>query len=161
MPDVTETDLPGFGARYEFTTTDGRQVGVLVHRSGKRDLLIYDRKDPDRCNETVGLATEDSQTLAELLGGGSKVIERLSEMRQDIEGLAIEWISLDDDSPGAGRSIGDLEIRTRTGVSVVAVVHDDDATPAPGPDHHFQAGDVVVAVGTAVGIEQVRSLLRG
>lgn len=158
MPEVIETELPGFGVRYEFTTDRGRQVGVLVHRSGRRDLLVYDERDPDTCSETVRLDPESSQLLAELLGG-SKVTERLGAMRQEIEGLAIDWIPLDQASAGVGSTIGELQIRTKTGVSVVAVVHGDDATPAPEPDYTLRAEDVVVAVGTTGGIEQVRDLL--
>lgn len=160
MPEVTETELPGFGVRYEFTTADGRQLGVLVHRSGRRDLLVYDEDDPDRCTETVGLDAESGQLLAELLGG-TKVTQRLTEVQQRVQGLAIEWIPLAAGSPTVGRTIGELEIRTRTGSSVVAIVHEDQATPAPGPEHAFQADDVVVAVGTSEGIAQLRTLLKG
>jgi TrkA domain protein len=45
--DVNQTPLPGVGLRYDFTTRSGRQIGVVSHRSGRRDLLVYDRKDPD------------------------------------------------------------------------------------------------------------------
>ena len=160
MPEVTETELPGFGVRYEFTTADGRQLGVIVHRSGRRDLLVYDEDDPDRCAETVGLDAESEQLLAELLGG-TKVTQRLTEVQQRVQGLAIEWIPLPAGSAAVGRTIGDLEIRTRTGSSVVAIVHEDQATPAPGPEHAFLADDVVVAVGTSEGITQLRTLLKG
>lgn len=160
MPEVTETELPGFGVRYEFTTGDGRQVGVLVHRSGRRDLLVYDEDDPDRCAESVPLDGESSQLLAELMGG-TKVTERLGAMRQDIEGLVVEWLPLEAGSSAAGRTIGDLEIRSRTGVSVVAIVRGELAVPAPGPEEPLREGDVVVAVGTAAGTEQVRDLLHG
>ena len=160
MPEVTETELPGFGMRYEFETAEGRQLGVIVRRGGTRDLLVYDEDDPDRCTETVPLDPEAGQVLAELLGG-TKVTQRLAEVQQQIEGLVIEWVSLGEGSPAVGRTIGELEIRSRTGASVVAIVHGDDAEPAPGPDQELHADDVVVAVGTTEGIQQVRTLLRG
>lgn len=160
MTEVTESELPGFGVRYEFSTADDRQLGVIVHKSGQRDLLVYDEDDPDRCTETIALDPESSQLLTELLGG-SKVTRRLGEMQQEVEGLVIEWIPIEADHPSVGRSIGELEIRTKTGVSVVAIVHDDHAQPAPGPEQELHGGDVIVAVGTKAGIEQVRTLLRG
>jgi len=160
VPEVTEFELPGFGVRYEFTTADDRQLGVIVHKSGQRDLLVYDEADPDRCTETIVLDQESTQLLTELLGG-TTVTRRLGEMQQEIEGLVIEWIHLEPGDPALDRSIGELEIRTRTGVSIVAIVHDDHAQPAPGPDQALHSDDVIVAVGTKAGIEQVRTLLRG
>jgi TrkA domain protein len=65
--DVNETPLPGVGLRYDFTTRSGRQIGVVSHRSGRRDLLLYDRKDPDTCQEVVQLTEDEAHTLAELL----------------------------------------------------------------------------------------------
>ena len=37
MTEVRETQLPGVGVKHDFTTVDGRDVGVLVHRDGRRD----------------------------------------------------------------------------------------------------------------------------
>ena len=47
MVDVQETKLPGIGVRHEFVTDDGNRLAVLSHRTGRRDLLIYDSADPD------------------------------------------------------------------------------------------------------------------
>jgi TrkA domain protein len=51
-------------------------------------------------------------------------------------------------------------VRTRTGVSIVAVLRGDQAIPAPGPEAELKPGDYVVVVGTPRGIEQVVELLR-
>ena len=45
MRDVTETPLPGVGVRFEFTSGAGERVGVLVHRGGRRELMVYDAAD--------------------------------------------------------------------------------------------------------------------
>jgi TrkA domain protein len=45
--EIQETALPGVGLRHDFTTRAGRQLGVVTHRTGRRDLLLYDRDDPD------------------------------------------------------------------------------------------------------------------
>ena len=91
MPDVRETNLPGIGVRHDFTTADGTRIGVLVRRDGRREILVYDRKDPDACSERMQLSASDTQTLSELLGAG-RVTEAVTAVRQQIEGLAIEWI---------------------------------------------------------------------
>ena len=158
MAEIKEVTIPGVGVRYEFETEDGNVVEVLSHRSGRREIYIASRKDPDEFRRVLGLGQSDARTLAELLGA-SQVAERLAELQQQIEGLVIDWLPLRDDSPYAGRRIGDARIRTRTGVSVVAVVRGDDAVPAPGPETSIAAGDFLVVVGTGRGIERVVELL--
>ena len=159
MGDVRETVLPGVGVRHEFTTAEGDRVGVLVHRTGRREVLVYDRLDPDSCSARLQLTTDDSRTLAELLGA-SQISEALTAVQQNVEGLAIEWLEVARTSPAVGTTIAEGEYRTRTGASVVAVVRGDTSLPAPEPDFAFAAGDVVVAVGTTAGLAQLRSLLR-
>ena len=78
---------------------------------------------------------------------------------QQIEGLAIDWLPVSANTPYANRTIGDAKVRTRTGVSVVAVIRGDQAHPAPGPDFHLEVDDVLVVIGTGAGIGSVRMLL--
>jgi TrkA domain protein len=158
--DVNETPLPGVGLRYDFTTRSGRRIGVVSHRSGRRDLLLYDRKDPDTCQEVVQLNDEEADTLAEILGA-ARIAGRLAELQQRIEGLAIDWLEIPPDSPYADRPLGDTQARSRTGTSIVAVLRGDQAIPAPTPDVPLQAGDTVVVVGTPAGIAALTSLLGG
>jgi TrkA domain protein len=159
MGDVRETVLPGVGVRHEFTTAVGDRVGVLVHRTGRREVLMYDRADPDSCSARLQLTPDDSRTLAELLGA-SQISEAVTAVQQKIEGLAIEWLEVDATSPAVGTTIAEGQYRTRTGASIVAVVRGDTSLPAPEPDFPFAPGDVVVAVGTTDGLAQLRSLLR-
>ena len=52
----------------------------------------------------------------------------------------------------AGKALGATEMRTRTGVSVIAVLREGTAIPAPGPDDVLLGGDTVVVVGLANGM---------
>ncbi len=157
MPDVRETNLPGIGVRHDFTADDGTRIGVLVRRDGRREILVYDRKDPDACSERMQLSASDTQTLSELLGAG-RVTEAVTAVRQQIEGLAIEWIDVGTTSALVGHTIADGQLRTRTGASVVAVIRGDTTVPAPGPEFTFEPRDVVVAVGTDKGLATLRSI---
>ena len=159
MGTVSETLLPGLGVRFEFETKAGAHLGVLQRQAGRIDLLVYDPSDPDTVIESISLDDEEARTLAELLGS-SRVIEDLGRLRQRIEGLAIDWLPLDDGSPFAGRTIGDTGARTRTGVSIVALVRGENPIPAPGPEQGLEAGDTLVVVGTPRGIEDLVVILR-
>ncbi|HET9443738.1 MAG TPA: cation:proton antiporter regulatory subunit [Acidimicrobiales bacterium] len=158
MPEVTETPLPGVGVRHEFTTASGERLAVLAHRSGRREVAVYGRDDPDACTTVLHLSQDDSRTLADLLGA-TQVSEALVAVQQQVEGLSIDWITVPATSPLAHASIGDGRFRTRTGTSVVAVVRGSTTIPAPGPEHHIEPDDVLVAVGTAEGLTQLRGLL--
>ena len=60
MPEVTEVRLPGVGVRHDYTTEAGERVGVLTHRGGRREILVYDRDDPDRCRAVLHLSADDT-----------------------------------------------------------------------------------------------------
>ncbi|GAA4363430.1 TrkA C-terminal domain-containing protein [Actinomadura sp. NPDC048032] len=158
--DVERTSLPGIGLRHVFTTGRGRQIGVVSHRTGRRDLVIYDKDDPDTCVVSVALAAEEANALAELLGTG-RVVERLAELNRQVEGLVTEQILLTAASPFAGRRLGDTRARTRSGASIVAVVRDGEVIASPRPDFEFRAEDVVVVVGTDEGTAAVAAILHG
>ncbi len=158
MAEVREIKLPGVGVRLEFETAAGEQVAVVVHRGGRREVMVYDSDDPDISTTVMRLTPAEARTLSEALGGSS-VTEVSRVVEQRIEGLAIDWIAVEDDSSFADRSMADGMFRTHTGVSVVAVIRGTETIPAPGPDFVFAVGDVAVVVGTPSGIDQVRTLL--
>ena len=154
-----ETRLPGVGVRHEFVTQSGRRVGVITRHSGRRELLIYDDRDPDRAVSTLHLDESDSLALAELLGG-SQVITTLGELQQSVEGLAIDWMAIPENWFAAGHTIADTQLRRRTGVSIVAILRGSQTIPSPEPPQGLEAGDTLVLVGTPEGIEAASLVLR-
>ena len=158
MSEVHETQLPGVGVRHEFNTHTGERVGVIVHRNGRREAVVYRRDDPDACSTVLDLSQQDARTMAELLGA-SQVSETVAAVQYDIEGLAIEWIEIPESSPAIGATIREGDYRTRTGASIVAIIRGDSSIPAPDPDEALEVGDVTVAVGTVEGLANLRSLL--
>lgn len=156
--EVFETPLPGVGIRYEFTSAAGDRIGVVARRDGRRELVLYDEDDPDACRDTVELTGEEAAAVVELLGG-TKVTERLTDVRHEVEGLSIEWVTLPDHGGLAGRTIGDGRVRTQTGASVVAVLRGETSFPGPGPDFPLRGGDVALVVGSVEGVQAAARLL--
>src|SRR5919108_1744847 len=105
MTEVREVELPGVGVRHEFVTEGGKRVGVVSHRSGRREIYVADSDDPDRFKRALRLSEEDARALAEILGA-SRVAAELAALQQKIEGLAIDWLPVREDSPYAHRPIG-------------------------------------------------------
>jgi TrkA domain protein len=158
--EIFETSLPGIGIRYEFNTSRARRVGVLVHRDGRRELLVYCKDDEDSCSEAIDLGQSESAALVELLGG-TKITERLGDLRHEVQGLSIEWITVSLSSPLVGRTIGDGQIRTKSGASVVAVIRGDMSFPGPGPEFEFLANDIALITGSHSGVEAAAQIIGG
>jgi TrkA domain protein len=156
--EIERTALPGIGLQYVFTTGRGRRVGVVSHHTGRRDLVVYDTRDPDTAAETVVLTADEANALAELLGT-LRVVERLAELARQVEGLVSRQVPIEPGSPYDGRTLGDTRARTRTGASIVAVVRDGEVIASPRPDFRFAASDVVLVVGTAEGTAAVAEIL--
>lgn len=157
---VEETALPGIGLRHDFVTKKGRRVGVIWHRTGRRELLVYDPTDPDACSEEIPLTTEEADTLAELLGA-PRIVERLASLREQAAGLVTEQLATPAGSRYVGRTIGDTQARTKTGASIVAVLRRGEVIVSPGPDFRFEADDRVIVVGTPEGVQGVAQILAG
>ncbi|MEU4575692.1 cation:proton antiporter regulatory subunit [Nonomuraea sp. ATR24] len=156
--EVEQTALPGIGLRHDFTTQSGKRVGVVSHRTGRRDLVIYDREDPDRACEVVKLNDEEADALVELLGA-PRIVQRLNQAHQEVEGLVSLQLVIPPGSPYADRPMGDARVRTRTNASIVAVVRNGNVVASPGPGFVFAAGDIVVVVGTADSTSEVADIL--
>lgn len=160
MPRIEETPLPGVGVRHDFLTRGGARVGVISHRTGRRELLIYSGRDPDACSEVLRLDEDEGHALADLLGG-STVSEHVGGVTQQIEGLTIDWLKISSRSTASGKTIADCGVRVETGASIVAIVRGGETTPAPRGDFVLAAGDTVVVVGTQQGVEALERILSG
>lgn len=159
MATIEETPLPGIGARLDFVNEEGRRMGIVRLHGGRRELFVCSPGDPDDTQFAVRLSESDAITLVEALGVVT-VEEDDSDRSYAVEGLVFEWVNVEADAAAAGHTIADLRIRTRTGASIVAVLRPSGSVPAPEPTFRLEAGDTVVAAGTAEGVEAVRSLLQ-
>lgn len=160
MARVQETKLPGVGVRHDFQSENGDHLGVITHRTGRRDLIVFDRRDPDACGTAVRLEEEDCSTLVELLGG-AQVTQGQVRLRQSVGGLTIDWLPIQANWSCATCPVGHRDLREHTGVTIVAVVRNGHTVPVPDSEFQLFPGDVAVVVGTPEGIDQAATLLQG
>jgi trk system potassium uptake protein TrkA len=59
----------------------------------------------------------------------------------------------------SGRSLSDLDLRTRFGVNVLLIKRDSQLLITPTPETQLQAGDVLVVVGEKQGLSRLESVL--
>lgn len=157
---VEQTALPGIGVRHDLVTESGRRLGVVSHRDGRRNLVLYDRDDPDARTADVPLTDDEAEALADILGA-SLMLGQLAGLRQQAADLRTEQIAVPAGSPYVGRRLAETRARTRTGASIVAVLREREVIASPDPSFRFAAGDVVVVVGTRRGLDRVSAILAG
>jgi len=155
---IERVELPGIGIRNDVLTAAGRRLSVITHRDGAREVAVFDRDDPDACVESIELTDEEATTLGEILGA-SVLLSKLTGLGEDARGLFTEEVALPSDSGFVGQPMGATRARTRTGTSIVAIVRAGQLIPSPGPDFVFEAGDVLVAVGTRKGLDALAELI--
>ena len=80
----------------------------------------------------------------------------LSEL---LEGVASQWVEIPETLEGEP-SLLDLEVRTRTGATIVAIERRGEVTATPDPTFRMQAGDRLMALGSPDTIERLTRLLR-
>jgi len=144
--EVAEQSLPGIGHRYELRGAEGEVVTVVIHHSGRRDVYLGTDADEDP-QASVSLDDSQARTLGAILGGAYFKPAVVEEIEAVVGGLLIDWVTIRPDSPGAGRTISELEIRRRTGMTVAAILRDHDAMVAPEPDEALRPGDRLVVLG--------------
>jgi TrkA domain protein len=160
MTEIHRTRLPGVGVRYDFMTGGGERLGVIAHHSGRRELMICSRDDPDTCRDVVRLEEDDVRALAEVLGV-SPVTEEVDAMRLQLQGLSIEWLPVDATSAGARATLHDIEHRDETAASIVGILRHEEMIASPPSDFRLQPGDTAVVIGTNEGVRALSALLRG
>jgi CPA2 family monovalent cation:H+ antiporter-2 len=78
----------------------------------------------------------------------------MAEVAQALGSASTETFVVRGDSPAAGKTIGELKLRTKTGVSVVAIIHDGTAEINPGPETSINEEDVLVLLGSPEKIDR-------
>ena len=72
----------------------------------------------------------------------------LTQVGEVTRHLDFTWLRLPGDTPFDGRTLGELQIRSTTGASVVGVVHAGSLTANPDGRVRLEAGDLVAVLGT-------------
>jgi CPA2 family monovalent cation:H+ antiporter-2 len=89
----------------------------------------------------------------QMLRSSSLPLISMGEIAEALGAASTETLVLEKDSPAAGRTIGELALRSKTGVTIIAVVRDGQTDINPGSEFRFEAGDIVVLLGNPEQIE--------
>ncbi|MBB4905058.1 hypothetical protein [Actinophytocola algeriensis] len=82
--DITRATVHGAGAVHHLTTRGGQRLGVLVETE-RRSLFVFGAEDPDAPAQTIALAQDEADLLADLLHS-KPTADRLAELERKIAG---------------------------------------------------------------------------
>jgi CPA2 family monovalent cation:H+ antiporter-2 len=83
----------------------------------------------------------------------------LDQLSRFLVGTTADTCMILDGSPAVARSLGGLELRARSGVTVIAVVRGGQSTHNPGPEFRLQAGDVLILLGAHAELDRAAEIL--
>ncbi|HEV2760803.1 MAG TPA: TrkA C-terminal domain-containing protein [Acidimicrobiales bacterium] len=143
---IHEQELPGIGRRYS-VLAEGGEVSIVIHHSGRRDIYLADSRG-HAPPAVASLSDDQARRLGAVLAGAYFQPTLTRQIEAVVGGLLIDWVTVRADSPGAGRSIADLQVRRQTRMTIVAILRGgNEVVMVPEPTEVLQAGDRVVVVG--------------
>jgi TrkA domain protein len=155
---VYETDIPGVGRKFELELDGESRAIVVVHHDGRREL--FHRPSPNADSEKLlDLDGGQARRLGSILSGAYFESVSITDLGLPLGEEFIEWFDVPADSPLVGRTFGDVDLRSETGVSVIAVQRGEETITNPTAEFDLAAGDVLIAIGTRKEHAAVQTML--
>ena len=96
----------------------------------------------------------------EMLRSPSLQRVEMANLNAALHAATTENIKLNQDSPVVGKTLGELNLRGKTGATLIAVVRGDDTKIGPGASYKLQQDDVLILFGTSEKIGQAIKILQ-
>lgn len=144
---VYEAEVPSVGKKFELETRSGERLIALIHHDGKRE--VYRRPEEGADSERLfGLSDSDARTFGSIIEGAHFQPVDLDEVQVPLGEAIIEWVEVGEQSPMAGKTLGEADLRSQTGVSVIAIQRGEETLPNPEPSQKLRSDDILVSLGT-------------
>jgi TrkA domain protein len=117
-------NLPGLGTKYEFETEKGDTVAIFFTKSGLIQMYTLQK----------GCIIEADQESVEI------AFSALADLRITIHTFYVP-------KSVTGKTIEELQIRAKTGATIIAVCRNDKNIINPAPTFAFEAGDAALVIG--------------
>ncbi len=158
-----EVELPGIGRKFQIETRAGDRLVIVVHDDGRREIYYVDCENPEECGPVVTLDDGEARHVAAILGGMAYTPKALESVEMAFDEMVFEWFRVEPGAAAAGRTIGQLHVRKKTGATIIAIVERDRRKIVnPGPDQVIHEGATLVVMGERQQVRACRELiLRG
>ncbi len=158
---IYESDLPGVGKKFEIEIGGEARLVVVIHHNGRREVFLRDHPDTD----VVKLFELDDQLARQigsiLEGAYFQPVATVPMETMLGEDAIMDWVQVPEGSELAGATLGDVNLRQRTGATVLAVKRTEQTIPNPDAGLTLEVGDVLVVLGSRDEVRQVETLAGG
>jgi len=97
----------------------------------------------------------------QLLRMPSLPVVDISEISEALKSASTETLSVESDCVAIGKTIGELKLRKKTGVTIIAITREGRTEINPGPETPIQAEDVLVLLGGEEQIDRAIAEING
>ena len=140
-------NLPGVGTKYEIETDKGDTIAIFFTKTGT--IQMYTLQKGCQTPSAAVMTPVEARRLGNILTGA--IIEA------DQESVEIAFSALADlritihtffvPKSITGKTIEDLQVRAKTGATIIAVCRHDKNIINPSPTFSFEEGDAALVIG--------------
>jgi TrkA domain protein len=160
MSAISEVFLPGVGRKFQVETMTGDRLVIVIHDDGLRELYHFKRDNLDRAASVLRLSDGEARQIAGIVGGLTYVPRNLPMAEVILGDLVLEWFTIERGAACIGKTIRELEVRSKTGASIVSIIEaDQTARTNPEPHTVLNEGATLIAAGDRRTISALKRLL--
>lgn len=157
--DIREVELPGIGVKFEVITRNDEKIVIVIHDDGRREIYHFDA-DHEESVSSIILNDSEARKVAAILGGMVYKPRALDTIEMAFEDLLIEWFKVEQNAPAISQTIGNLEVRNKYNVTVIAILKKNmKQLFNPGSETIIDAGDTLVLSGERTQLKRLISEL--
>jgi len=159
---IRESDLPNIGRKFEVEVREGNKLVIVVHDDGRRELYHFYHNQPEDSVSMITLDDNEARYVAAIIGGLAYKPRALETVDVALDDLIIEWYKIETGSYCVGRSIGEMQVRKKTGASIIAAVEKGHGKHInPGVDYKFLPESTIVVIGERKHLKVLKNYLFG
>jgi TrkA domain protein len=160
MSPISESNLPGVGRKFQVETNSGDRLIIVIHDDGHRELYHYNRKNLEKASSVLTLTDGEARQIAGIIGGLTYVPKALASTELVLDDLVLEWFTVETGARSVGKTIADMQARTRSGASIVSIIEPNNekhVNPLPGTV--INAGATLIIAGDRTNLNKLKKIL--